>query len=76
MARSLGRGGDPRRPRRLNVGCWNVRTLVESDSSIATGVARRVGRGVAIDRKASLMVQELRKFGMSVVCISETKWFF
>ena len=75
MARSLGRGGGPRRPRRLNVGCWNMRTLVESDGSIATGVARRGGRGVAIDRKASLMVQELRKFGMSVVCISETKWF-
>ena len=71
MARSLGHGGGTQEA----VGCWNMRTLVESDGSIATGVARRGGRGVAIDRKALLMVQELRKFWMSVVCISETKWF-
>ena len=28
-----------------------------------------------MDRKELLMVQELRKFGLSVVGISETKWF-
>ena len=28
-----------------------------------------------MNRKALLMVQELRKFGLSVVGISETKWF-
>ena len=46
-----------------------MRTLVESDGSIATGVSRQGGRGVTVDRKALLMVQELRKFGLSVVGI-------
>ena len=59
-----------------NVGCWNKRTLVESDGSIATaGVSRQCGRGVPVDRKVmfNLMVCELRRFKMSVVGISETK---
>ena len=30
---------------------------------------------VAVDRKAMLLVQELRRFRLSVVGISETKWF-
>ena len=75
MANLQDAGGGRWRPQRLNVGCWNMRTLVESDGSIATGVSRQGGRGVAVDRKASLLVQELRKFKMSVVGISETKWF-
>ena len=58
-----------------NVGCWNKRTLVESDGSIATGVSRQCGRGVPVDRKVMLMVCELRRFKMRVVSISETKWF-
>ena len=61
--------------KKLNVGCWNMRTLVEFDGSIFTGVSRQGGRGVTVDRKALLMVQELRKFGLSVVGISDTKWF-
>ena len=73
MANLQDAGGGRQRPQRLNVGCWNMRTLVESDGSIATGVSRQGGRGVAVDRKASLLVQELRKFKMSVVGISETK---
>ena len=53
-----------------------MRTLVESDGPIETGVARPSrSRGVTVDRKASLMVQELKKYGMSVTGISETKWF-
>ena len=63
------------RPKRLNVGCWNMRTLVESDGSIATGLSRQGGRGVTVDRKAMLMVKQLQKFKMSVTGISETKWF-
>ena len=70
-----GCGGCYQRPQRLNVGCWIIRTLVESDGSIATGMSRQGGRGVAVDRKAMLLVQEIRKFRMSVVGISETKWF-
>ena len=65
----------PRKAKRVHFGCWNMRTLVESDSTIATAVARKGDRGVVVDRKASFMVQEFRKFGMNVVGISETKWF-
>ncbi len=60
--------------KKLNVGCWNMRSLVESDGSIATGVSRQGGRGVAVDKKSRLMVQEFCKFGMNVVDLSETKW--
>ncbi len=35
-----------------NVGCWNMRSLVESDGSIATSVSRQGGRGVAVDKKS------------------------
>ena len=59
----------------LSVGCWNMRTLVESEGPIETSVARPNSRGVTVDRKASLMVQELKKYGVSVTGISETKWF-
>ena len=48
---------------------------MESDGSIATGVSRQCGRGVPVDSKVTLMVRELRRFKMSVVGISETKWF-
>ena len=73
MVNSPNGGGGRCRPKRLNVGCWNMRTLVESDGSIATGVSRQGGRGVTVDRKAMLMVKQ--KFKMSVTGISETKWF-
>ena len=51
-------GGGCQRPQRNSFGCWNMRTLVESDGTIATGVSRQGGRGVAVDRKAMLMVRE------------------
>ena len=52
--------------------CWSMRTLVESDGNIATGVSREGG---AVGRKDSLMVAKLSKFETSVVTIIETKWF-
>ena len=52
-----------------------MRTLVESDGSIETAVARKSSKGVAVDKKASLMVMELKKYRVNVVGISETKWF-
>ena len=61
--------------RKVSIGCWNMRTLVEADGSIATGVSRRGGRGVTVDKKSVFMVQQLKKFRMSIVGISETKWF-
>ncbi len=47
----LGGDGGSRRARRLNIGCWNMRTLVESEDSIATAISRKGGRGVTVDRK-------------------------
>ena len=38
-------------------------------------MSRQDGRTVVVDRKAMLMVRELRRFGMSVVGIREAKWF-
>ena len=37
---------------------------MKSEGTIATSVARKGGRGMAVDRKASFMVQEFRKFGI------------
>ena len=48
---------------------------MESVGPIETGVTRSSGRGVVFERKASLMVQELQKYQLSVTGISETKWF-
>ena len=52
-----------------------MRTLVEAEGSIATSVVRPGSRGVTVDRKATLMVQELKRFRMDITGISETKWF-
>ena len=48
---------------------------MEAEGSIATSVVRPGARGVAVDRKATLMVQELKRFRMDITGISETKWF-
>ena len=48
---------------------------MESEGNIATSVVRPGSRGVAVDRKATLMVQELKRFRMNITGISETKWF-
>lgn len=36
--------------------------MVEADGSIATGVSRKGGRDVTVDKKFVFMVQELKKF--------------
>ncbi len=64
-----------RKSRRISFGCWNMRTLVEEEGPIATALARRTSRSVTIDKKASFMVDVFRKFSMSIIGISETKWF-
>ena len=45
-----------------------MRTLV-----LLLGVSWQGGRGVVADKKAMLMVRELRRFGMSIVGTRETK---
>ena len=52
-----------------------MRTLVQSEGPIETSVARPSSRGVTVDRKVSLMLQELKKYGVRVTGINETKWF-
>ena len=56
----------------LNVGSWNLCLLVESEGSVATVSTRR---GVHIDRKVNLLVEELHRFEISITGISEMKWF-
>ena len=48
---------------------------METKGSIATSVVRPGSRGVVVDRKAILMVQDLKRFMMNITGISETKWF-
>ena len=59
----------------LQVGCWNVRTLVEADGDICTGVSRPGGRRLVVDRKVEFLVRELKRCKVNMVGISETKWF-
>ena len=59
----------------LCVGYWNVQSLVEMNGGIKTTTVRPKGRPVQIDKKINFLVKELRHFHMSIVCISETKWF-
>ncbi|XP_065895826.1 craniofacial development protein 2-like [Dysidea avara] len=54
------------------MGSWNIRLLVESESSVVTVSTRR---GVQVDRKVNLLVGELCCFDLSITGISETKWF-
>ena len=56
----------------LNIGCWNMRSLVEAEGSVATASVRG---GVQVDRKINLLVDELRHFDMCITGVSESKWF-
>ena len=61
-------GGSCKRLLRISFVWWNMRTYFYWCVQVS-------GRDVVVDRKAVLMVQELCRFTMSVVGISETKWF-
>ena len=52
-----------------------MRPLVEAKGRVETSVVRKSGRSVVVHRKAALMVRELKKYGVSIAGISETKWF-
>ena len=60
---------------KLSVGSWNMRTLMKSEGPIETSFARPGGRGVTVDRKASLMINKLKQFKVNIAGISETNWF-
>ena len=74
--------------RNIVAATWNIRTLVESaggDKRISRSRTQPIGDGTTInsegtnqhlvDRKLDLLVSELRRYGVSVVAIQETKWF-
>ena len=50
-------------------------SLVEAEGPVETSVVRPSTRGVAVDRKVSFLVRELKKYDVHVTGISETKWF-
>ena len=64
----------------LTVGTWNVCTLVESvgDERICRKVNKpgnhRNDHGM-VDRKLDLLARELKRYGVSIAGIQETKWF-
>ena len=49
-----------------------MHSLVESEGSVAIASTRR---GVHVDCKVNLLVEELRCFEISITGLSETKWF-
>ena len=64
----------------LVIGSWNVRTLVESSGDETICSKRTAGRMLSessgvVDRKLDLLVRELKRFGVSVAGIQESKWF-
>ena len=66
--RKLDRKRDHRRW--LTVGFWNMRTLVVAEGRVGTSVVRPRGRRVVVDRKAALMVHELKKYGVNIAGIT------
>ena len=60
---------------KLNVGYWNMRTLVEGAGAINTALTSSTRREFCVDKKSELMVAELKRFEMNVTEISETNWF-
>ena len=61
----------------VKLACWNMRSLVESDGSIDTATVRKDGRleKGAVEKKATMMVWELKQYGVYAAGISELKWF-
>ena len=62
---------------KVNLVCWNMRTLVEDDGSIKTGRVRQneQRRKGSVEKKAVLMVWEMKRYATFAAAISETKWF-
>ena len=64
----------------LSIGTWNVCTLVKSlgDEHVCRKVNKPGNRhddpGM-VDRKLDLLVRELKRHGISIAGIQETKWF-
>ncbi len=60
----------------VNVGCWNMRSMVEDDGGLETDRARKGKRMKgAVEKKSVLLVWELKRYNVYAAGISETKWF-
>ena len=61
----------------LVVESWNVQTLVECLADMRVCRKHQVlGEGLeAVDRKLDLLVGELRRYGVSVGGVQESRWF-
>ena len=56
------------------VGTWNVRSMVDTEGSVAIASRRQDGqRGE--ERKVDLVVRELKRYNVKVAGLQETKWF-
>ena len=69
--------GKKKKQEKVNLMCWNMRTLVEDDGSIKTGRVRQneQRRKGSVEKKAVLMVWEMKRYATFAAAISETKWF-
>ena len=61
----------------LVVGSWNVRTLVECFGDVRVCQKRQVieERSEVINRKLDFLVGELKRYGVSVAGVQESRWF-
>ena len=55
------------------VGSWNVRSIVDTEGSIAIA-SRRQDSHRGEERNVDLIVREMRRYDMKVVGLQETKW--
>ena len=60
----------------MKLACWNMRSLVESEGGRKTARSRsdRRDKGT-VEKKSTLMVWELKRYGIFAAGISETQWF-
>ena len=63
--------------RDLVVCTWNVRILVESCGDLRVCRKRQLlgEKSEGVDRKLDLLVKVLRRYGVSIAGIQETRWF-
>ena len=57
----------------LTMATWNVRSLVETSGDRC--IRGKRGGSNNVDRKLDLVVSELKRYGVSIAAIQETKWF-
>ena len=59
----------------VNVGCWNMRSLVEDEGGLETSRARKGKVKGAVEKRSALLCWELKHYNIYAAGISETKCF-